>query len=122
MHGLLLAGRIRVHDHLLRDLRGAGAVGAVRSAGLSAPDARTRARAGGEARRAAAARAAAARHLCPVPGPAARQLVGARLNSSHLVISYAVFCLKKKIYIYWSRPSAPSSPRTDRTTYALHQS
>src|SRR5256885_16380562 len=26
-----------------------------------------------------------------------------RLNSSHLVISYAVFCLKKKKY-HWSRP------------------
>src|SRR5256885_2612933 len=26
-----------------------------------------------------------------------------RLNSSHLVISYAVFCLKKKKNIYWSR-------------------
>src|SRR5205807_8423357 len=25
-----------------------------------------------------------------------------RLNSSHLVISYAVFCLKKKTTLYWS--------------------
>src|SRR5256885_807225 len=56
----------------------AHAATAVRSAGLSAPDARARARRGGEARRAAAARAAAARHLCRVPHPAARQLVGAR--------------------------------------------
>src|SRR5256885_16741832 len=27
-----------------------------------------------------------------------------RLNSSHLVISYAVFCLKKKKYIYYADP------------------
>src|SRR5256885_10020832 len=39
----------------------------------------------------------------PAPGPAPPRHAGAgdrkstRLNSSHLVISYAVFCLKKKI-------------------------
>src|SRR5256885_8083831 len=37
-----------------------------------------------------------------------------RLNSSHLVISYAVFCLKKKIYI-----SGPSQPRTSVATQTL---
>src|SRR5256885_4733161 len=31
--------------------------------------------------------------------PAARDRKSTRLNSSHLVISYAVFCLKKKISI-----------------------
>src|SRR5256885_9168605 len=30
------------------------------------------------------------------PGPRARDRKSTRLNSSHLVISYAVFCLKKK--------------------------
>src|SRR5256885_6906520 len=29
-----------------------------------------------------------------------------RLNSSHLVISYAVFCLKKKIFNCWTRKEA----------------
>src|SRR5688500_19191621 len=32
-----------------------------------------------------------------IPGPGDRK--STRLNSSHLVISYAVFCLKKKIHI-----------------------
>src|SRR5256885_13128084 len=31
-----------------------------------------------------------------------------RLNSSHLVISYAVFCLKKKIIVTRSRPLLPN--------------
>src|SRR5256885_3410117 len=39
-------------------------------------------------------------HACParggIPYPDRKST---RLNSSHLVISYAVFCLKKKIYI-----------------------
>src|SRR5688500_20094689 len=39
----------------------------------------------------------------PEAGDRARRLVGdrksTRLNSSHLVISYAVFCLKKKKYL-----------------------
>ena len=54
------------------------AAAAVRSAGLPAPDARARPRGSREARHAAAARAAPARHLRGVPGAAARQLVGAR--------------------------------------------
>src|SRR2546426_6146234 len=37
-----------------------------------------------------------------------------RLNSSHLVISYAVFCLKKKKKIIWTEPSAASN----RTQFA----
>src|SRR5256885_9692042 len=37
-----------------------------------------------------------------------------RLNSSHLVISYAVFCLKKKNTIGTSR-ATPSSTRSGRT-------
>src|SRR2546426_7177975 len=32
----------------------------------------------------------------PVPGARVRDRKSTRLNSSHLVISYAVFCLKKK--------------------------
>src|SRR3989454_2541143 len=36
-----------------------------------------------------------------------------RLNSSHLVISYAVFCLKKKKE-HW-RPAQHRSPQCDRT-------
>src|SRR5688500_19749333 len=32
----------------------------------------------------------------PRPGPAGEDRKSTRLNSSHLVISYAVFCLKKK--------------------------
>src|SRR5256885_7127512 len=35
-----------------------------------------------------------------------------RLNSSHLVISYAVFCLKKKKYLH-------ASPRIQRMLYLL---
>src|SRR5256885_8604027 len=48
-------------------------------------------------------RAAAARHsnvtqlnLRKAPGHFSRDRKSTRLNSSHLVISYAVFCLKKK--------------------------
>src|ERR1022692_3064001 len=33
-----------------------------------------------------------------------------RLNSSHLVISYAVFCLKKTRHIWLSCPRAPGCP------------
>src|SRR2546426_5992398 len=36
-----------------------------------------------------------AQHRCP---PTLRDRKSTRLNSSHLVISYAVFCLKKKKY------------------------
>src|SRR5256885_6581450 len=32
----------------------------------------------------------------PRPGPSTRDRKSTRLNSSHLVISYAVFCLKKR--------------------------
>src|SRR5256885_8495712 len=37
-----------------------------------------------------------ARFCDPDPFPATRDRKSTRLNSSHLVISYAVFCLKKK--------------------------
>src|SRR5207248_3587854 len=62
-----------------------------------------------------------ARRQRPDHGPRARQLRPAdhlqdrkstRLNSSHRTISYAVFCLKKKIRS--SQPCYPSSP-TSRT-------
>src|SRR2546426_8601902 len=40
--------------------------------------------------------------------PALTDRKSTRLNSSHLVISYAVFCLKKKMYYTWhtEQPSA----------------
>src|ERR1039457_7502213 len=47
-------------------------------------------------------RSATSRHACPSYGPWARvpstrsDRKSTRLNSSHLVISYAVFCLKNK--------------------------
>src|ERR1039457_3508664 len=34
--------------------------------------------------------------MCPLPTTPRRDRKSTRLNSSHLVISYAVFCLKKK--------------------------
>src|SRR5256885_11741470 len=37
-----------------------------------------------------------------------------RLNSSHLVISYAVFCLKKKIRNRQQRPSDVTTPQSSR--------
>src|SRR5256885_5599587 len=40
-----------------------------------------------------------------------------RLNSSHLVISYAVFCLKKKI----NPENTPIAPPTDSQTSATDQ-
>src|SRR5256885_14760959 len=49
--------------------------------------------------RAGRARGRGARHDGPsLPRGAARDRKSTRLNSSHLVISYAVFCLKKKKY------------------------
>src|SRR5215467_14803938 len=53
-----------------------------------------RSRAPPPARRASPARAAARNAGAPAPGDRDRK--STRLNSSHLVISYAVFCLKKK--------------------------
>src|SRR5688500_19234145 len=41
-------------------------------------------------------RAQARDRLRPLPGRAVQDRKSTRLNSSHLVISYAVFCLKKK--------------------------
>src|SRR5471030_2682839 len=51
------------------------------------------------------------RPLPPRPSPTRADRKSTRLNSSHLGISYAVFCLKKK-------NSAPR-PRRDRSTPAL---
>src|ERR1022692_3381697 len=54
---------------------------------------------------------------CPAPPPAARICAGVqdrkstRLNSSHLVISYAVFCLKKK-----KKKQEPEDPNTRLTS------
>src|SRR2546426_8279239 len=53
-----------------------------------------------------------------VPQPGDRK--STRLNSSHLVISYAVFCLKKKKTRNHIDP-APASP-TDTSTSAPHTS
>src|SRR6266850_5790855 len=58
-----------------------------------------RSRAGARALRVAARREPRGRLLDPEPRhrhPGARDRKSTRLNSSHLVISYAVFCLKKK--------------------------
>src|SRR5256885_7118655 len=44
-----------------------------------------------------AGKAARARNPAAGPGAAGRDRKSTRLNSSHLVISYAVFCLKKTI-------------------------
>src|SRR2546426_4834626 len=50
-------------------------------------------------------------HLVGEPqGPRDRK--STRLNSSHLVISYAVFCLKKKNYKYNCNSSTYMSPTT----------
>src|SRR2546426_7594059 len=62
------------------------------------PQPARRARAGGEG----PAHDPACGELSPRRGagpPARRDRKSTRLNSSHLVISYAVFCLKKKKYI-----------------------
>src|SRR2546426_8425575 len=60
---------------------------AVRHTGESRADARLRsARSGGDR----------ARECPPGGAPLLRDRKSTRLNSSHLVISYAVFCLKKK--------------------------
>src|SRR6516162_3558638 len=40
-----------------------------------------------------------------LPHPGARDRKSTRLNSSHLVTSYAVFCLKKKIRSFWRTQS-----------------
>src|SRR5256885_5985347 len=39
-----------------------------------------------------------------------------RLNSSHLVISYAVFCLKKKTHPAWLTADCPGSRSSRRST------
>src|ERR1035438_10686609 len=55
------------------------------------------------------------------PRPSDRK--STRLNSSHLGISYAVFCLKKKIVIDregLSRSQARGSARIDRDAVAAH--
>src|SRR5256885_9759665 len=43
----------------------------------------------------------------------ARDRKSTRLNSSHLVISYAVFCLKKKKPHHHPRPPQPYAPLLD---------
>src|SRR5256885_9450128 len=40
---------------------------------------------------------------------AAEDRKSTRLNSSHLVISYAVFCLKKNVKNVWSAPFPPAN-------------
>src|SRR3989454_3725106 len=50
--------------------------------------------------------------VAPVLGIVHQDRKSTRLNSSHLVISYAVFCLKKKknrYETYSARPNIPSS-------------
>src|SRR5256885_2866528 len=45
-------------------------------------------------------------------------LKSTRLNSSHLVISYAVFCLKKKNYMVLTRDRYSRIAKTDRTLFS----
>src|SRR5256885_12939858 len=54
-----------------------------------------------------------ARHLRADSRALARDRKSTRLNSSHLVISYAVFCLKKKnkAQCYWRRTLCVTTPR-----------
>src|SRR5258708_11379718 len=62
--------------------------------------------------------------------PRPRDRKSTRLNSSHQIISYAVFCLKKKNKILKYRPHLTSYPpgfmsrtnrgRTDSTSYIPH--
>src|SRR5256885_11943492 len=49
-----------------------------------------------------------------VPRAAQRDRKSTRLNSSHLVISYAVFCLKKKTVSTTTMPDAYTTPRSQR--------
>src|SRR5256885_8476675 len=62
-----------------------------------------------------------------VCGCAAQDRKSTRLNSSHLVISYAVFCLKKKKIAYYceqlrilAHTFHPDSPALDLHTDGLH--
>src|SRR6516162_11243297 len=48
-----------------------------------------------------------------LPHPGARDRKSTRLNSSHLVTSYAVFCLKKKIKTPTRCSRSPCFARTD---------
>src|ERR1035441_10902041 len=60
------------------------------------------------------------RHCSPSPDRRLRDRKSTRLNSSHLGISYAVFCLKKKkklINDYYSEPTY-NQPVLLRTTFA----
>src|SRR5699024_12180526 len=50
----------------------------------------------------------------PPPGPAQRDRKSTRLNSSHVSISYAVFCLKKKKYTLSNRRENCRSYRRNR--------
>src|SRR6478735_11181884 len=45
------------------------------------------------------------------PRTSSRDRKSTRLNSSHLVISYAVFCLKKKKQIYYLQPRKTQKTR-----------
>src|SRR5438874_6823733 len=71
----------------------------ISTGGPTRPQAVTRARRATSARARAPLirrRAAGRRRGPPEPRPAARDRKSTRLNSSHVEISYAVFCLKKK--------------------------
>src|SRR5258708_31978549 len=50
----------------------------------------------------------------PVAGECLRDRKSTRLNSSHQIISYAVFCLKKK------HPSPPAPPRDQTAATRKH--
>src|SRR5256885_3656979 len=54
-------------------------------------------------------------------GKSARDRKSTRLNSSHLVISYAVFCLKKKTSSRSTSPAAHSQTTATRTRATTQQ-
>src|SRR5258708_28518154 len=55
------------------------------------------------------------------PGPWGRDRKSTRLNSSHQIISYAVFCLKKKNYLHTFYPHThPVHLFAERFVTAVH--
>src|SRR5256885_5596068 len=61
-----------------------------------------------------------ARHSKEAPRACAGDRKSTRLNSSHLVISYAVFCLKKKNKIFSNRYKLITNDRSNIMTVTIH--
>src|SRR5215813_9172041 len=58
------------------------------------------------------------RYVCQAPGPPRQDRKSTRLNSSHVRISYAVFCLKKKKEQAMSIYFASENPTVDTSRIA----